>query len=625
MKRVLAWILTVAFLLGSVSALAEEEAGKYERLRVSTTTLFSGNFLCDELGSNISDQDVRKLIHGYNLVYWDSATGSYQFNPKLITAASVSEDGTSYIFALAQNLKYNDGTPITARDYAFTLLLLGSPAFREATGAWSDLSRILGGKDYQAGRTDELRGVRILNDYQFALSVDPAYMPYFYQLKALDVSPLPISVIAPDCEVRDHGQGAYIDGDFSADLLEEMLLDPNDGYISHPAVTSGPYTLTAYDEKSVQLDLNPEYIGDENGIIPEIPQIILQAEEAGKVMSSLAGGRTDLVVRCVRQEQINAGRELAAGEDISMKAYSRTGVCFINFCTENGATADESLRQALSMCIDRQRLVEDYMGSFGIIVDGFYGIGQWMFMMANGTLIPEEGEEENWADLSLDRIPKYAFDPQGAARLLEENGWEMDRDGVLSKAIDGKDVSLRLKLIYPEDNAAGDMLDEVFIPYLNEIGIELETEAMPMPELLKRYYGQAERDCDMILLGTNFGDIYDPSGEYDGEGRNRLNGIMDPELRELAISMRSTEPGNAPEFCRRWLAYQERLAAIAAEIPLYSDPYFDFHIAALQQYEPGQSGSWTSAITKAILSDYMPEEEPEDAGQDDFELEGEED
>jgi len=621
-KRILALGLMFALLLGLFPAVAEEEITIYEKLTVSTGTPFSGNFLSEALGNNTSDQDVRNLIHGYNLVHWDSASGSYQFNQRLIgTNAYMSEDGTSYIFALVEGLKYNDGTPITAKDYAFTLLLLGSPEFQEATGGRVDVSRILGGRDYQAGKAFELAGVRLLGDYQFALQIDPEFVPYFYQLKALDVSPLPISVIAPECEVRDNGKGAFIEGDFSADLLEDTLLNPIDGYISHPKVTSGPYMLTSYENHIVELEVNPEYTGDENGVIPTIPRIIIQEDDPNKVVTNLVEGKTDLAVRCVRQDQIKAGMVLAGNDpEFSMKAYSRSGMSFINFCAEKGATSDESVRQALTMCIDRVKLTEKYTESFGLTVDGLYGIGQWMFLMANGTLIPESGAEEEWADLNMSSIRKYEFNPQAAAELLEENGWEMDRSGVLSKAIDGQDVSLHLKLIYPEENGAGPMLDEVFIPYLNEIGIELETEAVSMPELLRKYYGQEERDCDMILIGTNFGDIYDPSGEYDENGRSYLTGITDPSLREMAISMRSTEPGNATEYCRRWLAYQARLAEIAADIPLYSDVYFDFHISPLQRYTPGQTGSWSLAIPEAVLSDFMVVEEEEETDEDDFEL-----
>ena len=623
MKKMVALILAVMLLLSVMPAGAEDAESKYDKLIVSVTTPFSGNFLSDVLGSNICDQDVRKLIHGYSLVYWDGETGSYQFNPKIVGASSVSADNTSFILAITEGLTYNDGTPITAKDYAFSLLLQGSPELQEAAGGRADVRRIWGGRDYQDDKTDELKGVRLLGDYQIALTVDPDFVPYFFQLKALEISPLPISVIAPGCEVKDDGNGAYIDGDFSAELLEETLLNPIDGYLSHPTVTSGPYQLTHYDEKLVEVTLNEKYEGDQNGVVPTIPQISIQVEDPDKVIGNLAGGKTDLVVRCVRQDQITAGMQLAATEDFAMKAYSRTGMSFISFCAEKGATSDLAVRQALSMCIDKATLSDQYAGQFGLAIDGYYGIGQWMYLMANGQQVPEEGQEEEWADLTLDGIRKYEFDPAAAGRLLEENGWEMDRDGVLSKSIDGQDVSMHLKLIYPEGNGVGPMLDEVFKPYLEEIGIELETEAMPMPELLKKYYRQEERDCDMILLGTNFGDVFDPTAEYDDNGTSYLTGITDIELLQLAINMRSTEPGNATEFCRRWLRYQERLAEDAAEIPLYSDAYLDFHISALQNYEPGASGSWATAIAGAILSDFVAEEEPEEGSEDDFELEGE--
>lgn len=629
MKKVLVWLLTAALLLGICGAGAEEaEVSKYESLTVGTTTGFSGNFLSEALGNNQSDLDVRRLIHGYNLVYWDAPTGAYQFNEKLVRAATASEDGSNFVFALTRGLTYNDGTPITAADYAFSLLLLGSSELQEACGGRQDLSNIVGGSDYQSGASKALSGVRIQNEHQFSLQIDPSYMPYFYQLKAVSISPLPISVIAPGCEVKDDGNGVYIDGPFTADLLKTTLLDHVNGYLSHPSVTCGPYMLTSFDGTTAELAANPAYIGDQNGILPQIGKIILRQEEPDTIMENLAEGSLDLVVRLLRQDQIMAGMTLVGSGDYGMKAYSRSGLSYIAFNAEKGPMADTAVRKALSMCIDKKTLTEQYAGSFGTTVDGYYGIGQWMFMMANGTMIPEEGEEENWADLNMDGVPVYAFDPEGAAATLEAAGWTAGADGIRGKVINGEAVQLKLKLIYPEGNGVGPLLAETFVPYLEQAGIALETQAIPMDQLLEQYYGQTEKTCDLFLLGSNLGDVFDPSGEYDENGTSKLSGITDPELRDLAVEMRRTEPGNAPEFCRRWLKYQARLMEDAAVIPLYSDAYLDFHISELQNYEPGSAGSWTAAITEAFLGDYVPEdmqglEETEEAeefeGEDEFE------
>ena len=153
----------------TLCAVHAEEAERYEELVVGTGTAFSGNFLSDALGSNTSDQDVRKLIHGYSLVYWNTEHNTYQFSNKVVTAGFTSEDGRTYTLALARELAYNDGTPITAKDYAFSLLLLGSTALKDVAGGNLDLSWIQGGKAYQSGQSAKLEGLRLLGDFVSSL------------------------------------------------------------------------------------------------------------------------------------------------------------------------------------------------------------------------------------------------------------------------------------------------------------------------------------------------------------------------------------------------------------------------------------------------------------------------
>lgn len=620
MKKWIALILAGMMML-TLCAVHAEEAERYEELVVGTGTAFSGNFLSDALGSNTSDQDVRKLIHGYSLVYWNTEHNTYQFSNKVVTAGFTSEDGRTYTLALARELAYNDGTPITAKDYAFSLLLLGSTALKDVAGGNLDLSWIQGGKAYQSGQSTKLEGLRLLGDYQLSVTLDESYSPYFYELKAMDISPLPISVIAPNCDVIDDEGGAYIANSFGDTFSAANLMDTlgsSEGYISHPKVTCGPYQLADYDGSTVTLELNGQYIGDEEGNIPAIPRIIYKYVNPDEAIDMLGNEELDLVVRCARNEQIRNGMALAGGGDFAMKAYSRTGLSFIAFCAQKGPTADINVRKAIAMCLDKNTLTSEYTGNFGTPVNGYYGIGQWMFLMANGSMVPEEGQEAEWADLSMDRVQGYELNPEEAGRLLDEAGWILTEKGESYdpaqggvRAKPGADalIPLRLKLIYPETNGAGPLLADTFTNHLAQAGIALETEAVPFDQLLQVYYGRTERNCDMILLGTNFGDVFDPSGEYDENGVSRLNGIKDEELRNLAINLRQTEPGNATEYCRRWLAYQARRSEVVSEVPIYSDAYLDFHVAILRNYEPARTGNWTDAIRSAILSDFEPEEE----------------
>lgn len=619
MKKTMALLLICALLFSLVSVHAEK-AGKYDRLTVGVTTPFSGNFLDDTLGSNISDQDVRRLIHGYNLVVWSADKGAYEINQPIVTGGTSSENGRTFTFSINNELTYNNGIPITAKDYAFTLLLLGSAELREATGTQGRNSRILGGNNYQEGKTKVLAGFRLISDSQFKITIDPAYETYFYELKVLEISPLPISVIAPGCSIKDDGKGVYISGPFSAELLKKTLLDPETGYISHPSVTCGPYQLASYDGDSVTLDLNKAFLGDSEGKQPTIPQIVIRVADSQNLIGDLNAGRLDLAVRCARADQIQNGMALV-GQGFAMKSYLRAGTSFISFCAEKGLTADLNVRKAAAMCMDKEQLTREYNGGFGMTVNGYYGIGQWMFRMVNGMIQQEEDDESDWSDLDISRLSGYPLDVETAGKLLDEAGWNLNEKGSAYSAAAGGIrykqtgdglLPLKLKLIYPKENGTGTLLQDTFISNLSKAGIRLETEALPWEEVLKRFYRQTEPECDMILIGTNLGDVFDPSDEYDQNGTSLRNGITDPKLSELAIAMRSTEPGAAVDYCRRWLDYQEERSAVAAEIPLYSDAYLDFHISELQDYEPAPTGSWTMAVQNAFLSDYAPKEEADD-------------
>ncbi len=623
MKKAIAVILTMVLLLSCCLATAEEAGElKYDQLTVGVTTAFSGNFMSDALGSNISDQDIRKMIHSYHLVSWDGENGLYRLNDQVITNAITTTERNTYVFALARDLHYNDGTPITAKDYAFSFLLQTSRALQEAGGLREDGSRVLGWKAYDDGQAATVSGFRVIGDYQIAITIAPEYTPYFYDMKTLDIFPLPVHVLAPGYEVKDDGDGIYLSGALTADLLQRTILDPSTGYASHPSVTSGPYMLTNYDGKTVWLSLNPEYKGDQNGSKPYIENIVVRYTPSRDLLAGLIVGDLNLTVRSSQTEQVTTGMALARSDNFAMKSYSRNGLAFISFCGEKGPTADANVRRAIAMCLDKETLASDYMGNMATPVNGYYGIGQWMLQITRGNIpeswIEEAPEGTDWSELNLNGLAEYPLDPAGAAALLDEAGWNLNAEGgaytegLRYKMENGQLVPLQLHLVYPNDNLAGPMLEELFAPYLREAGMEIEFTMLSMPALLKKFYSQDVRDCDMIMVGTNFQDVFDPSVYYDENGTDRLNGITDPKLAELAEDLRRTEPGDGAGYVRKWIAYLEYRSQVLPEIPLYSNAYMDFHLAALRDYTPSVFSSWSEALQYAYLSDYMPEEEAEE-------------
>jgi len=631
----------------------------YDLLTVGNTTPFDGKFFTQMWGNVSSDLDVRLLIHGYNLIEWRSEEGIFNIDPSVVSGTILTQapnGDRTFSLTLYTDLFYSDGTPITAWDYAFSMLLSIAPEVAEIGGNVRPLEYIVGYDDYISGQSQALSGIRVMNDNMIAITIDSAYLPFFYELALLDCTPYPISVIAPGCRVADDGNGIYIanlpneDGTvdeephFTAELLRQTILDPETGYQSHPTVVSGPYTLASYDGESAEFEINEYYKGNSNGLKPSIQRIIYKTVANDSVVDQLATGDLMLLNKTVSAKTVDDGLELMANaEGFDFTNYTRSGMAFFSFCCEQEPVNNPEVRKAISMCLDKENLIADSVGAYGLPVDGYYGLGQWMYQLINHTLPypveePEEGADTTeyekevaaWDELTLDEVTVYPFDVEAAIALLEQEGYTLNKEGEAfdpekdevrcKKLEDGTLAALELKLLMPEGSAVTE--EEVkthFIDHLAEAGIVLTVETQPMQELLLSYYREQDRDCQMIFLATNFDVVFDPALTFrpDGEGKNGYNptAIDDEELFELAVSMRQTEPDNLLEYCQKWVAMQERFQEVVPVIPVYSSVYFDFYPRVLHNYNIGSNIGWGQAVVGAYLSDAADEEEEEDDGE----------
>ncbi len=209
------------------------------KITVGSVTKVAGQFSTDMFGNNTSDIDIRALLHGYSTVaYTDDASYTLDETVAQVDVATEDDFGNKvYVFHVNDGLTYNDGTPITAKDYAFSVLLQSAPQMAELGASTSGYWHIQGYDQYASGERNYLSGVRLLDDMTFSLTIRANALPYYYELTYVNVTPYPISVIAPGCTVEDDGDGAYIDGEFTAAVLEKTMLDPETGYCSHPMVT----------------------------------------------------------------------------------------------------------------------------------------------------------------------------------------------------------------------------------------------------------------------------------------------------------------------------------------------------------------------------------------------------
>ena len=603
-------------MLLSCAAFAEEDAP----FRVGNPTRMQGNFFTEMWGNDTSDIDVRDLLHGYNLIMWDGPGGGmFTVDPTVVTGVAVMENEAkdrSYILVLADDLYYSDGSKITAWDYAFSFLFSIAPEIYGTGGVPIRREHLLGYEEYLNG-AGYLSGVRVLADDTLEITIRHEFLPFFYEFGLMQCNPYPIKEIAPGVVVRDDGRGVYLANEdpnvtepiFTAELLQTTVLGA-EGYLSHPKVVSGPYTMDSWDGTTATFTINPYYKGNHDGAVPTIPHLLYTLADNETMVDQLARGEFDLLDKVTRADSIMAGVELVSN-GFRMSNYPRIGLSYISFCCERPAVASTAVRQAIAWCLNRDQLTQDYVSGFGLRMDGYYGMGQWMYRLVTHSMEPPVDADDPDYDqkvaefeaLNLDGLTAYTADTARAAAILDADGWRLNSEGIREK----NGTALNLTMIYPAGNAILSSFEANLVPNLNEVGIRLQLQPVEMTELLEMYYQQRARDVDMIYLASNFALVFDPSVNFvvnsNGEKNWSYTNHTDEKLYELAREMRETEPGDVLTYCRRWIAFQERFNETLPMLPIYSNIYFDFFVDELQNFAVAEKATWGEAIVAAYLGE----------------------
>lgn len=657
MKKQTALLLALFFIIIAGSAyaqdstvtvpeitLVEDTIGVQEgtELIVGSTTQLAGYFSTDMWGTNTSDIDVRALLHGYSTVAATTETGM-TLDATVVSGVEtqVQSDGSRiYTITINEGLTYNDGTPITAKDYVFSLLLCGSPEVAEIGGTPRGLGHLTGYEAYRSGEAKVLGGVKLVSEYAFSLQIGAEYFPYFYGLSLLDVTPYPISVIAPGCDIMDDGNGVYIGtsaeaagmnaaagytpGVFSAEMLNVTMLDLQTGYVFNPRVTSGPYSLESYDSIThiATFVINENYKGNYEGQKPHIERLVFKPAQNETMVSQLANGEYGLLNKVANMNAIIEGLgQSGADAPLGASTYLRTGFAFLAFDCADGVTASEAVRKAVAYSFDKQAFASGVGGAYALPVYGYYGLGQWMSQNTDLTADAENDLEQIDAATALAEL-EVPLDLDQAKALLAADGWTLNASGgeyaegvdsIRYRSENGSLVPLTIRWAKTANSSVADAIAETLREPFGQLGLGLEITEMPFNDVLALYYSKDKPDYDMFYLATNFTNIFDPYYEYNTadeyQGLVNTSGLRDETLMMLALDMRRTEPSDMRGYVEKWLAFQERWVELMPMVPLYSNVYFDFYQYDLQDYKISMYSSWALAIPYAWIGEPVENEE----------------
>ena len=573
---------------------------------IGSITQVINEFYDTGFSTSETNYNMYDLIHGgYDTVVF-SKEGEFQYNDTVVASheETENEDGTkTYTVTINDGLVWSDGTPITAKDYVFAILLENSDEMAGVDGYPCNTGySYVGYDEWLDGSADAFAGVHLVDDMTYSLTVKAEELPYHYDITYASLRPRPLHVIAPECDVEDTENGATITGDFTTELLQETINNVETGYRYNPKVTCGPYLFDNFDEASQQATLkaNPEFVGDYRGVKPSIETLVIKTVSSDTMMNELESGSVDLLYSCSGGDTINAGLDLVEEGKAADTTYMRNGYGKIQFDCSVFPTDSQNVRQAIAYCLDRNEFARQYTGGYGSVVHSFYGLAQWEYQ-----------DSAEWINENLNT---YEMNVDAAKELLEADGWNLNADGTpysgtgtRYKDVDGELKPLVITWCNSEGNPVSELLATMLPETMAEAGMELQATTTDFATLQNGILHAGDTMYNMYNLATGFATANSPwyyfSSDEAWMGNYNTNWIADEELNDAVMPLKSIPYEDSEAWLEAWQNFIKVWNEKLPDVPLYSDEYYDFHSTRVQGWENTATWGWQNAVLDAWVSE----------------------
>ena len=436
--------------------------------------------------------------------------------PDLASKIDVSEDGLTYDVTIRADAVFQDNTPVTADDVMFTVGKVQSPVINSPKQSnWSGIE------------------MQKVNDKEVKFILKKIY-PGFTENLTLGILP-------------KHMWDA-IDPSLFAHSLNNQ--EP---------IGSGPYTIKSSSKNSGGIyefyDLVPfdKYTGGKGHIAHIIARFFKNEESA--VDAYLHGN-----INSLGGISPNSAKKLeASGATIKAIPLPRTFAIFFNQ-SHAPILLNQEVRQAFDLSIDRAELINSSLQGYGIL--------------ATSPLPARFGTE----DLFPVGTSTPSNDIEAAKKLLSDNGWKANADGILEKkTADAKKktsttLTLHIKLAtsnIPELKQTAEIIAKEW----RAIGASVDVEIFEPSDLTQKVI--ATRKFDALLFGNAKGRDLDLYPFWHSSQRNypglNIAGYANVKADKFLEQARETSSSTL-----RDIAYQGFVKELLNDTPaafLYSPQY----------------------------------------------------
>lgn len=369
MKQVVQSIFLIAgvFLLGACSGTSDpgDTSGEEGSKKGGEMVYARG---ADSVGLdpiNITDGESIRVTHAIfeTLFEYDN---DLQLQPKLAESYETSEDGLTWTLALKQGVKFHDGTDFNADAVVFNFERWMDPDNEYHIGDFPYYPFLYGG--FKGEEEHKIESVVAVDEQTVEIKLKEKIAPFISYLA------IPMFGIASPAAIEQY----------------------NERFFENP-VGTGPFKFDSWSRNDkIIVKANENYYVEGQPMLDQI--IFTVVPDNSTRLNVLLSGEADFI------DGMNPEDAKTVEDDENLELVKRPSFNegFMVMNTQKKPFDDIKVRQAMNMAIDKSSIVDGFYGGFGEVAKNPIPPSLWGYN---------------------DDIEDYAFDAEGAKKLLAEAGY----------------------------------------------------------------------------------------------------------------------------------------------------------------------------------------------------------
>jgi peptide/nickel transport system substrate-binding protein len=431
--------------------------------------------------------------------------------------------GMSIEFEIDPTATWDNGKPITAEDYVFTIKAVKNPKTNAAPqrpyldfidkidiDANNPKKFTIFSRERYFLAESSAGGISILPEYVY----DSLQLMRKFTIEELD-NPKNMERLSINDDISRF-----------ADIFNSNKFDRD------VVVGSGPYTFKKWETgQFITLERKASWWGDKskNALVkayaPSITYKMITDQKTA--ITQMENEDLDVMASIKPDDFVDLKEKKDFSRKFDLSTPDQFAYAYLGFNTKISKLADKRVRRAIAHLVNRDDIIESlYKG---------------LAVKTNSPINPKKPYYDK-------TLPNIDFDPQKAQALLAEAGWkDTDGDGILDKTVNGKKETMTLSYKYNNGNNIRKNIGVLLKEEAKRVGVIINIEAREWTVFLE---DNKKRDFELVSLAwvqspslDDLKQIWHTSADSP-EGSNRVgfgNKESDALIDKIRVTLNTTE------------------------------------------------------------------------------------